>query len=56
MKKKRQVYILVTVLYVLLTMFVLGDTETDAGSRFLIVFLWTIVMGLTAMIVESIDI
>jgi hypothetical protein len=55
MKKKRQVYILVTVLYVLLTMFVLGDTETDAGSRFLIVFLWAIVMGLTAMIVEQLN-
>ena len=55
MKKKRQVYVLVTVLYALLTMFVLGDTETDAGGRFLIVFLWAIVMVLTAMIVEQID-
>lgn len=52
MKNKRQAYIIVTVLYALLTMFVLGDTDTDAGIRFFIVILWAMVMGLTALIVE----
>lgn len=55
MKNKRQAYIIVTVLYALLTMFVLGETDTNAGSRFFIVFLWAIVMGLTALIVEQIN-
>lgn len=49
MKNSRQTYILVTVLYALLTMFVLGDTETNAGGRFLIVLLWIIIMGITAL-------
>ena len=55
MKNKRQAYIIITVLYALLTMFVLGETDTNAGIRFLIVFLWAIVMGLTAMIVEQLN-
>lgn len=55
MKKKRQAYIFVTVLYALLVMFVLGDTETNVGGRFLIVYLWVLFMLLTAMIVEISD-
>lgn len=54
-KKKRQAYIFVTVLYALLVMFVLGDTETNVGGRFLIVYLWVLFMLLTAMIVEISD-
>lgn len=55
MKKKRQAYIFVTVLYALLAMFVLGDIETNVGDRFLIVYLWVLFMLLTAMVVEISD-
>lgn len=54
-KNKKQTYILVTILYALLTMFVVGESETSLGGRFVIVFLWLTIMALTAMIVESIN-
>lgn len=53
-KNKNQVYLLVTIAYAILCMFVIGSEETNPPLRFLIVCLWSLVMIITASIIESI--
>lgn len=53
-KNKNQVYLLVTIAYTILCMFVIGSEGTSSGDRFLIVFLWVIIMLITAMITETV--
>ncbi len=43
-------YILSTIGYIIAVMFVLGDEETTVADRFLIIYIWIIWMGFTALI------
>jgi hypothetical protein len=43
-------FILSTIGYIIIVMFVLGGEETNIAGRFFIIYLWIILMGFTALI------
>lgn len=49
-KNKYTSYVLVTVAYVILTMFVVGDEPINVAGRFLIVYIWIIFMLITYVV------
>jgi hypothetical protein len=51
-KNKYYIYILVTIAYVLATMFVLQEETTTSHTRFLIIWLWLTSMSVTAMFIK----
>lgn len=43
-------YILSTIGYIIVVMFVLGDKETTVADRFIIIYFWIICMGFIPLI------
>jgi hypothetical protein len=52
-KNKYYIYILVTIAYVLATMFVLQEETTTSHNRFLIIWLWLSSMFVTWIFIKS---
>lgn len=52
-KNKYTIYILVTIAYVLATMFVLQEETTTSHVRFLIIFLWLASMFVTWVFIKT---
>jgi hypothetical protein len=52
-KNKYSIYILVTIAYVLATMFVLQEETTTSKDRFLIIWLWLASMFVTYIFIKS---
>lgn len=52
-KNKYTIYILVTIAYVLATMFVLQEEATTSKDRFLIIWLWLASMFVTWVFIET---
>jgi hypothetical protein len=45
-------FILSTIGYIIIVMFVLGGEETNIAGRFFIIYLWIIWMGITGIILN----
>lgn len=49
---KYATYILSTIGYIIIVLFVLGGNETTISDRFLIIYIWLIWMGITSIILN----
>ena len=55
LKRYTSYALIVTIIYIILVLFVIGDDPIDMSSRFLIAFLWVLSMYATAMIISIND-